>query len=123
MSKEMVEGLCQDFADGRIDAIAPKLHDDFVLEWPQSGERVRGVANWQGVHEHRPGGIPTIKVGRTIGAGDVWVSESTVDYGDGKTWYRTSIFELKDGKIWRETDFFAQPFEAPEWRSKWVERM
>lgn len=31
MSKEMVEGLCQDFADGRIDAIAPKLHDDFVL--------------------------------------------------------------------------------------------
>ena len=123
MSKEMVEGLCQDFAKGRFDAVASRLHYDFVLEWPQSGERVRGVANWQGVHENRPGGMPTITVQRTIGAGDVWVSESTVDYGDGKTWYRTSILELLDGKIWRETDYFAQPFEAPEWRSKWVERM
>jgi hypothetical protein len=23
----------------------------------------------------------------------------------------------------KETDYFAQPFQAPQWRSQWVERM
>jgi hypothetical protein len=35
-----------------------------------------------------------------------------------------SIIETgADGKIVRQTDYFANPFEAPAWRSKWVERM
>jgi hypothetical protein len=33
------------------------------------------------------------------------------------------ISELKDGKMWRDRWYFAEPFEAPEWRSQWVERM
>ena len=32
------------------------------------------------------------------------------------------ILELKDGKIWRDRRYFAEPFEAPEWRAGWVER-
>jgi hypothetical protein len=27
-----------------------------------------------------------------------------------------TIVELKDGQITRQTDYFASPFEAPEWR-------
>jgi len=34
-----------------------------------------------------------------------------------------AVLELKDGKVWRDTRYFAEPFEAPEWRSQWVERM
>lgn len=34
-----------------------------------------------------------------------------------------AVLELKDGKIWRDTRYFAELFEAPEWRSQWVERM
>jgi hypothetical protein len=33
------------------------------------------------------------------------------------------IIELRDGKVLRETDYYAQPFQAPEWRAQWVERM
>jgi hypothetical protein len=33
------------------------------------------------------------------------------------------IVEFSDGKIWRETRYYAEPFEAPEWRAQWVERM
>ncbi|MDQ3603773.1 MAG: hypothetical protein M3385_07930 [Actinomycetota bacterium] len=33
------------------------------------------------------------------------------------------IFELRDGKMWRDRWYFAEPFEAPEWRAQWVERM
>ena len=34
-----------------------------------------------------------------------------------------SIMELRDGKVARETHYFADPFEPPEWRARWVERM
>ena len=28
-----------------------------------------------------------------------------------------------DGKWWRDTRYYAEPFEAPEWRAQWVEQM
>jgi hypothetical protein len=34
-----------------------------------------------------------------------------------------SVIELHDGKVVKETDYFAQPFQAPQWRAQWVERM
>jgi hypothetical protein len=37
------------------------------------------------------------------------------------SFHSTVIFELKDGKIWRDTRYYAEPFEAPEWRAQWVE--
>jgi hypothetical protein len=33
------------------------------------------------------------------------------------------IVEFRDGKIWRDTRYYAEPFEAPEWRAQWVEQM
>jgi hypothetical protein len=33
------------------------------------------------------------------------------------------IIELRDGKMWRDTRYYAEPFEAPEWRAQWIERM
>jgi hypothetical protein len=33
------------------------------------------------------------------------------------------IRELRDGKRWRDRWYFAEPFEALEWRTRWVERM
>jgi hypothetical protein len=33
------------------------------------------------------------------------------------------IVELKDGKMWRDTRYYAEPFEAPEWRTHLVERL
>jgi hypothetical protein len=53
----------------------------------------------------------------------LWVVESVVDYGGGRVMHRVAILELRDGKVWRDTRYFAEPFEAPEWRAKWVERM
>jgi hypothetical protein len=34
-----------------------------------------------------------------------------------------SIVELRDGEMWRDTRYYAEPFEDPEWRARWVERM
>ena len=46
-----------------------------------------------------------------------------IDYGDGRVFAVVVISELRDGKMWRDRWYFAEPFEAPEWRSQWVERM
>ena len=34
-----------------------------------------------------------------------------------------AIIELKNGKMWRDTRYYAEPFEAPQWRAEWVEPM
>jgi hypothetical protein len=34
-----------------------------------------------------------------------------------------SIMEFRDGKVMNETQYFADPFEAPDWRSQWVQRI
>jgi hypothetical protein len=31
--------------------------------------------------------------------------------------------EFRDGTIWRDTRYYAEPFQAPEWRAQWVEPM
>ena len=34
----------------------------------------------------------------------------------------TSIMEFQNGSVIRETQYFCEPFEAPAWRSQWVEK-
>jgi hypothetical protein len=61
---------------------------------------------------------------RIVKPGQAWVAEGTIDYGDGTPVSIVAILETDaDGKITRETDYFANPFEAPEWRRQWVEQM
>jgi SnoaL-like protein len=95
--------------------------DDYVQEWPQSGERIRGKANAMAINDNYPG-FPTISIRDIFGSGDVWVAQVTLDYGQGPV-HGVTIFEFKDGKIAKEIDYFADPFEAPEWRAQWVEKM
>ena len=53
----------------------------------------------------------------------LWVIEWVNDYGGGRVHDVVAIVELRDGKIFRETRYYAEPFEAPEWRVQWVEPM
>ena len=42
---------------------------------------------------------------------------------DGRPFNTVSIMEFQGYKVVRETQYFAEPFEAPGWRARWVERM
>jgi hypothetical protein len=101
--------------------------DDIVQEWPQSGERILGRANIEAVNQNYPastGTSPKMELRRILKPGEAWVIEGTIDYGDGIPVSAVSIIETgADDKIVRQTDYFANPFEAPAWRKKWVERM
>jgi ketosteroid isomerase-like protein len=103
--------------------VAGYVHEDFVQEWPQSGERIIGRDNAIAINRHFPGGLPRMKFRRTVAAGPLAVLQVELTYADGSRYLGVSIIELRDGKITRETDYFAQPFPAPQWRAQWVEKM
>lgn len=96
---------------------------EFVMEMPQSGERIRGRDNMRAMQEAFPTPPVSMRVRRVAGAGRLWVLESELDYGEGP-WRAAVVFELDDdGLIARETRYYAQRSEPPEWRSAWVEVM
>jgi len=49
-----------------------------------------------------------------------WITEYTINY-QGRPAYTVSIMEFRNGKVVHETQYFADPFEAPAWRSQWVQ--
>ena len=99
--------------------------DDFVQEWPQSGERLTKEASMRigESYEDKTGTSPKFTYKRMLGGGDVFIIEGTIDYGDGIPVSYVGIGELRDGKIAKVTEYFANPFEAPAWRADFVERM
>jgi hypothetical protein len=101
-------------------------HEDYVMEMPQSGERIRGRANMRGFQEALARNLPnppTIRIDRVRVKDRLWIKEDVNDYGDGVVSNSVVIYELRDWKIWRDSRYYSQPFAAPEWRAQWVERM
>ncbi len=121
--RHIAEALWKALAAGDWDAAATYLHDDYVQEWPQSGERIVGRDNMLAINKSFPGGLPRMSFRRISGEGDLVVLETELRYADGSVYRGVSIIELRDGRIARETDYFAEPFVAPQWRAQWVERM
>jgi len=97
--------------------------EDAVLEYPQSGERIRGRHNIQASRTVQPN-AKRFTVRRIVGTGDLWVTEFILTY-DGQPSYSVSVMEFLDGKVARETQYFGDPFEpglrAPIWLSEWDE--
>jgi ketosteroid isomerase-like protein len=91
-----------------LDAMANLMHDDYTEEYPQSGEKIRGKHNARSILENYPGGLPNMIDHSYVVSGDLGVMKMTLEYGD---------------KIKRARAYFGEPFEAPEWRAQWVERM
>jgi ketosteroid isomerase-like protein len=121
-TRRVAEGLWKAVEAGDWDSAAALLHDDFVQEWPQSGERIVGRENALAVNRNFPGGVPKMTFRRSLAAGDLVVLQVDLTYADGSVYQAVSIFEIRDGKVAKETDYFAQPFPAPQWRAQWVER-
>jgi hypothetical protein len=107
-------------ADGNAEAEHDIYADDAICDYPQSGERIFGRRNLQALRSHHPGKPSGFNVRRMLGSGDLWVTEYTINY-EGRSAFTVSIMEFRDGKVVHETQYFADPFEAPDWRSQWVQ--
>jgi hypothetical protein len=95
--------------------------EDALLDYPQSGERIRGRRNIQASRAAQPN-VKRFTVRRIVGAGDLWVTEFILAY-DGRPSYSVSVMEFVDGKVAHETQYFADPFEPGASRARWVERV
>jgi hypothetical protein len=96
-------------------------HDDAVLDYPQSRERILSRRNIQASRTAQPN-KKRFSVHRILGSGDLWISELVLTY-DAKPYYTVSIMEFRGAKVAHETQYFADPFVAGESRKQWVVSM
>lgn len=142
-ARAIVEGWIRAFNARDEARLRELLHPDFVEEYPQSGERIRGAHRALALLRRYPGGTgvideasllvagadegwgisPTLTVVRLSGGGTSFSMASRSRYPDGTDWYVVSLIQLRDGLVWRATRFFAPLFPAPEWRADLVEPM
>lgn len=130
---EMDEREAHHFLAGLLSNLDPEEEydarhpDDYVLEMPQSGERISSREMMRRFQESYSTLSPSdpmrrIRLRRVLVREDLWVVEGIADYDDGREALNVVlILELRDGKMWRDRWYFAGPFEAPEWRAQWVE--
>ena len=122
------------------DALAELVQPDAVLEYPQSGERFRGIANIRATFEEYPDlGAGSTHVDEIIGSptayaltpsytligvegtGNAGAAVSRVHYPDGTLWFALLIYELQDGLLSRIRAYFAPDFDPPDWRAPFRE--
>jgi hypothetical protein len=140
-ARTLIERYIRALHEQDFDTLGASQHPEFVEDYPQSGERIRGRADWRWILQNYPGGLtgpadasadtvvggedrwliaPTFTMVRVSGAGDMQTATVRLRYPDGSTWYMISMIELRDGLIAKATTYFAPMFDAPDWRKAHV---
>jgi len=119
---EALHAHWQASAAGDANAEHDIYQDDVICDYPQSGERILGRTNLQALRSHHPGKPSGFNVRRILGKADLWITEYTINY-QGRLAYTVSIMEFKNSRVVHETQYFADPFEAPAWRTQWVQQI
>jgi ketosteroid isomerase-like protein len=102
-------------------SVGSVLSDDFVLEWPQSKERIRGRDNFVAMNSEYPAGGPWEFTLNRLVAEDL-EAVTDVSVTDGVQRARViSFFSVRDGKIVRMVEYWPDPFEPHENRKHLVE--
>jgi SnoaL-like domain len=141
-SRAVVERWAVALGNQRLEVLDDLIHDDFVEEYVQSGERIVGIENLRAVALNYPGADaepirgemrtvlgrdeqyvmgPSFNISRITGTGDEFAISGTMTYPSGALWHLVQFVRVRDGKIWRLSTYFAEPFEPPAWRAPWVE--
>lgn len=141
--RELFERYVKAIAEQDFEALGQIVHPDVVVEYPQSGERLRGFASFRAQLENYPGGLPRGEAGvdsaRILGDDERWVitpgytvlplagperytTISRAAYPDGSHWWVVSIVEIKENRLVHAETYFAPEFEPPEWRRDLVDK-
>jgi ketosteroid isomerase-like protein len=142
-NREVIERFIEAMNVADFDRAEQYLAPDFVEDYPQSGERIRGAANRRAVIQNYPGRsehdfvpgkrgaligddqwvlTPTMSLVRLQGSGERFTGTGEINYPNGDRWHLVQLIELRAGKISRMTTYFAPPFEPAPYRASYVER-
>ena len=120
---KIVEKFWELMATNDFTAAGPLLSDDFVLEWPQSAERIRGRDKFAAMNKEYPAHGPwRFTVRSIVGDDDAAVSDVSVTDGAVKA-RAVSFFTLKNDKIVKMVEYWPEDYPAPKNRKHLVERM
>ena len=110
-------------ASNDFGSVAAVLAPEFVLEWPQSRERIRGAERFARMNrEYVAHGLWKFAVRRIFGNATEAVSD--VEVTDGVQHARAiSFFAVAGGKIERLVEYWPEPYAAPPNRAHLVELM
>ena len=115
MARPTAVEVAQEFwrlmATNDFHSVASVLADEFVLEWPQTGERIRGAERFARMnHEYPAQGLWRFAINRLIGTEAEAVSDVTVT--DGSRIYAVT----------RLVEFWPEPCSPAPNRAHLVER-
>jgi hypothetical protein len=122
--QEIREALNRHWSASNSDDFATEheiYHEDAVLDYPQSRERILSRHNIQISRTLQPNKKRFV-INRIVGSGDLWITEYVLTY-DAQPFYTVSIMEFRGTKVAHETQYFTAAFEAGESRKKWVVSM
>jgi len=120
---EVVRTFWRLMASNDFHAVGAVLAPDFVLEWPQSRERIRGSERFAQMNAEYPAqGRWSFTLNRLVASESEAVSDVTVTDGV-QTARAISFFEIRDGTVTRLVEFWPEPYEPPGHRAHLVERM
>ena len=104
-------------------SVGQLLSDGYVLEWPQSKERIRGRDNFVAMNEEYPAhGRWQFTVNRIVGNETEAVSDVSVT--DGTQMARAITFTtVHEGQISKQVEYWPDSYKAPENRRHLVELM
>jgi ketosteroid isomerase-like protein len=114
----LADGLADVLSIGDASTLEAVFSDDYVEEYPQSGERIEGRERVRAMLDAFPDGTRPIVTGdrRITRTGDGFVGEYTLDYGPGGIYRVVGFYTVRDGRVVASREYFAAPFEPAEWR-------
>lgn len=111
-------------AIGRDELRAAEIYaDDVVLEYVQSGERIRGKANIVASRQAYPGRPAAFEVHRSGGTPELQVVELTLRFEGDEPHAVVAILEFRDSQCVLERIYITEPWEPPAYRAEWVEHL
>jgi hypothetical protein len=104
-------------------SVAAILAQQFVLEWPQTKERIRGAERFARMNEEYPAhGSWRFTINRLVGSESEAVSDVTVTDGV-RTDRAISFFTVAHGKVTRIVEFWPEPSSPATNRAHLTEPM
>jgi hypothetical protein len=104
-------------------SVATILAQQFVLEWPQTKERIRGAEHFARMNEEYPAHGPwRFTINRLVGSESEVVSDVTVTDGV-RTDRAITFFTVACGKVIRIVEFWPEPCVPATHRSHLTEPM
>jgi ketosteroid isomerase-like protein len=120
-AEAVVRKFWQLMATNDFASVSSVLSANFVMEWPQSKERIRGPANFARMNSEYPtDGRWQFKINRLVAQENHVVTQVSVS--DGKqTGEPISFFTVEQGKITQLVEYWPEPFSPQANRSNLVE--